>query len=166
MEGDFGGDIDIRHAVAVGEAESVFIFHMVGHALEATTCERVLTGVHQRDPPRFGILLMDLHLVMLHVEGDVRHMEEIVSEVFLDDIAPVAAADHEVIRAMGGAQLHDVPENWLAADLNHRLGFEVGFLGDAGAETTGEYDCFHAFIASIASVASERRLRRLRLPEW
>ena len=42
-----------------------------------------------------------------------------------------------------GIDLHDVPENRLAADLDHRLGPGGGFFGDAGAESTGEDDGFH-----------------------
>ena len=49
-------------------------------------------------------------------------MQEVVGEVFLDHVALVAAADHEVIDAVGGVDFHDVPENRLAADLDHRLG--------------------------------------------
>lgn len=50
------------------------------------------------------------------------------------------AVDHEVVRAMRGVEPHKVPEERSAADLHHRPGLEVGLLGEAGAEATGEDD--------------------------
>ena len=38
--------------------------------------------------------------------------------------------------AMGGKRFHKMPENWLAADFNHRFGFVLGFLTHTCAETT------------------------------
>ena len=39
--------------------------------------------------------------------------------------------------------LENVPENWLAADLHHGLGFEVDFLTDASAKATGKDHSIH-----------------------
>src|SRR6185436_3334141 len=63
--------------------------------------------------------------------------------ILLDDIALVPAADHEVVHAVGGIDLHDVPEDGLAADLDHRLGPDAGLLADARAEASGQNDRFH-----------------------
>ena len=89
------------------------------------------------------MLFVDLHAVGAQVEGDVGQVQEVVGEVFLDHVALVAAADDEVVDAVGGVELHDVPEDRLAADLDHGLGLEVGFLGEARAETTGKNNGFH-----------------------
>ena len=80
---------------------------------------------------------------MRHVESYVRHMQEVVGEVFLDHVALVAATDHEVIHAMGGIQLHDVPENRFATDLDHGLGFEMCLFRDSGAEATSKNNGNH-----------------------
>ena len=80
---------------------------------------------------------MHLHVIVLHVEGDVGHVQEIIGEILLDDIALVAGTNNEVVDAIGGVTLEDMPENGPPADLNHRLGFEMGFFTDARAKTTG-----------------------------
>ena len=82
-------------------------------------------------------------LLFVHVEGDVGGVEEVVGEELLDDVALVAAADDEVVDAVLGVELEDVPEDGAAADFDHRLGAEGGFFGDARAEAAGEDDCFH-----------------------
>ena len=59
----------------------------------------VVAGVDQGDAPRLGDALMNLHAVLMHVESDVGHVEEVVGEVLLDDVALVAAANDEVVDA-------------------------------------------------------------------
>ena len=103
----------------------------------------MLTGVDQRDAPGLGVLLVHLHAVGAQIEGDIGEVQEVVGEILLDDIALVAAADDEIIDAVGGVAFHDMPEDRLAADLDHGLGPEVGLFGNAGAETTGENNSFH-----------------------
>ena len=55
-------------------------------------------------------------------------MEEVVCEVFLDDIPFVTEENNEIIIAMGRINFHDVPENRLAVDFNHWLRDKVGFF--------------------------------------
>ena len=86
---------------------------------------------------------MDSHLVLLHVEGDIRFVEEVVCEVFLDDIAFVAEEDNKIIVAVGRVYFHDVPENRLAVDFHHRFGDEVGFFREAGTHAACEDEDFH-----------------------
>ena len=64
-------------------------------------------------------------------------MQEVVCKVFFDDIALVAAANDEVIDAMMGVNLHDVPQDGLAPDLDHGLGLDVGFFAYARTQTAG-----------------------------
>lgn len=137
VEGDQGTDVDVAQAIAVSEAEGVFALEIVTNALESSAGLGVIAGVDQRDAPGLGVALVYFHVVGGHVEGHIRHVQEVVGEVFLDDVALVTAADDEVVHAMGGVELEDVPEDGAATDLDHGLGLEVGFLGDAGAEATG-----------------------------
>ena len=71
-------------------------------------------------------------------------MQKVVGEVLFDDIAFMAAADYKVVNAMGGVELHDMPEDWLASDFDHGFWLEVRLFGDAGAEASCEDYCFHA----------------------
>lgn len=102
-----------------------------------------LARIDQHHPPRFGVPLVYFHAVVGHVEGDVRHVQEVVGEVFLDDIAFVAEADDEVVDPMCGIKLHHVPKNRPSADLDHRLGPQMAFLTDPGAVATGEDHALH-----------------------
>ncbi len=38
------------------------------------------------------MVVVNLHALICHVEGDIRHVQEVVGDVFLDQIALVAAA--------------------------------------------------------------------------
>ena len=57
---------------------------------------------------------------------------------------------------MGTKYLEDVPEDRPTADLHHRLGLEVGFLADSGAEATGKNDGFHKFKREEKSLLTVR----------
>jgi hypothetical protein len=63
MEGELCRDIDISDAIAIGEAEGLLVPHVVGYPLEAPARQGVIAGIHQRDSPGFGVLVMDLHPV-------------------------------------------------------------------------------------------------------
>ena len=86
---------------------------------------------------------MDLHLVIRDVERNVRHMEEVVREVLLDHVAAIAATDDELLNAMSGVGLHDVPKDRVPAHLNHWLGSRLCLLGEAGTQTTGKNHGLH-----------------------
>ena len=138
------GYIDVANAIAVGETERFFALQIRCHTFQASACHGVIAGINQRHAPRFGILLVDFHFVVAHVEGHVGHVQEIVGEVFLDQVTLVSATDDEIIHPVGGIDFHHMPQDRLAADLDHRLGLEVGFFGDSGSEATGEDHCFHS----------------------
>src|SRR6185437_14510809 len=144
----------------------LFIFYMLRDALEPSARLRVVPGIDQRHAPWLGVPLVHNHAVVRHIESDVGHVQKIIGEILLDDIALVTAADHEIICAVRGIELHDVPENWLTADFDHRFWFEVTFLGNAGTKSAGENHDFHdaplTARASVATPASRAAgLRRL-----
>jgi hypothetical protein len=86
---------------------------------------------------------MELHAVVSNVKGDFRHVQEIVGKVPLDDAAFVTAADNEVIHPVSGVNLHYVPEDRAATDLDHRFRHEMRFSGDGCTETACKDDSFH-----------------------
>ena len=105
---------------------------MLADPAEAAARLGLLARVDEGDLPRLGVPLMDLHRVLRHVERDVRHVQEVVGEVFLDDVALEAAADDEVRDAVRRVDLHHVPEQWLAADFDHRLRTQHGLFAEPG----------------------------------
>lgn len=93
----------------------------------------------------FSAALVYFHAVLAHIKGDVGHVHKIVGKILFDDVALVTTANNEVVDAVVGVGLEDVPQNGLAADFDHGFGASRGFFGDAGAKTTGENDCFHFY---------------------
>ena len=71
--------------------------------------------------------------------------------------------DDEVIEAVIGILLHDVPENWHAAELHHGLGAVLRFLRDPGAESPGEQNDFH--VLSLHGCLNVFFFLLLRLPD-
>ncbi|OIQ67064.1 hypothetical protein GALL_513630 [mine drainage metagenome] len=88
-----------------------------------------------------GGVILDLSL--RQIDREVGIVETIVGEVLLDHVAAVTQADDELVEPVMGEQLHDVPQDGPPADLDHRLGLQVAFLGDAGSKPTRQYDRFH-----------------------
>lgn len=87
--------------------------------------------------------LMHRHLIVLHIEGHVRHVKEVIGKVFLDDVALITAADNELVDPVGRIDLHYMPEDRFAADFHHRLGFKMGLLGNPSTEATCQNYRFH-----------------------
>ena len=58
-------------------------------------------------------------------DGHVRVAGVEIQEVVLDDVALVAERDDELRKAVEGVDLHDVPEDGMLADLQHRLGPQI-----------------------------------------
>ena len=48
-------------------------------------------------------------------------MQKIIGKILFDHVALVTATNDEVIHAMRGIDLHDVPQNRTPTDFNHGL---------------------------------------------
>lgn len=77
------------------------------------------------------------------IKGNVTVMQIKICKPFLDHMLLIAAANDKFVVSMGGIHLHDMPKNRLSADLDHRLGFELTFLTDAGAKAACQNYNFH-----------------------
>ena len=104
------------------------VIDIAPNALEAPTCHGFFASIDQCHPPGFGFQLVNFHAVVRKVERDIRHVQEVVREVFLDQVALVAAANNEVVYSVMGINFHDVPQDGFATNFDHGLGFEVSFL--------------------------------------
>ncbi|MNE07995.1 hypothetical protein D3C80_1006370 [compost metagenome] len=142
VEIDQGWQVHIGNAVAVSQAEG-FVANVIAYPLEAPASCRILASVHQRDSPRLGMTVVDMHLVFRHVEGDIGHVQEIVGEVLLDHIALVTEANHEIVDPVVGVDFHDVPNDGLATNFDHRFRAQMRLFTDTGTQATGQDDCFH-----------------------
>ena len=161
VEGDFSCDVDVANTVSVRHTEGFFTFEVSRDIAESPAGRSSLARIDKGHSPGFRYALMNLHPVFGHIEGHVRHVQEVVSEIFLDEIALVTAADDEVVDLVVRVDLQDVPEDRPASDFDHRLGADSGFFAEPGAETTGEDNCFH-FIP-LLPVKNERTAARIQL---
>ena len=142
-------DIQVRHAVAVSQHEG-FVPDVVPHALDPSAGHCVQPGIHYGDFPGLGGVVVDGQIVpsVSEVVCNVRGVQEIVREIFFDDVLLIACANNEFVVAVMTVQLHDVPENGLAAQFHHRLWLELAFFADAGSIAAGEDKSFHKLILS------------------
>src|SRR5712692_7209262 len=154
MEGNQVLDVEVAHAIPVGEAEGV-VADVAAHALEPASGHRGFAGIDQRNLPGLHAVVEDLHFVVLHVEGHVGHVEEVVGEVLFDEITLVAAADNEVIDPVEGVQLHDMPQNRLSADFDHWFRLDLCFLAQSGAKTASQDYRFHAAASSLSHTLTQ-----------
>ena len=151
-------NIDVGYPITVGKAES-FLAKVLSHALQPAARAGHLTRVYQSDTPWFGMALVNMHAVLHHIEGDVRHVQEVVGEILLDDIALVTQTDDEIGNPVMLIDLHYVPDYWLTAHFNHGLGLEVRFLADSGSKPSSKNNGLHflilvltAYIANILAL--------------
>ena len=87
----------------------------------------------------------DHSIAVLKIEGDVALMQQIVLEVFLDDVTFVAEADDELFESLGRVEFHDVDENRTAANLDHRLRSQFRFFAEPRAEPAGKDHGLHSW---------------------
>ena len=125
--------IHIRHAVTVGQHEGL-IPDVALNPLDAAAGHGIETGIHHRHLPVLRGIVVHLHLVVGHVEGDVRIVQKIIGEKLLDDILLIARQDDKLPEAIGGVVLHDMPENRHLTDLDHGLRLQMRLLRNPGTE--------------------------------
>ena len=127
-------------------ARNVVVADVRLDGLQPLTDRRVDPGVDERDPPLVEVAREELELrtVRASVEHEVvEHRAVVREEVVLDDFALVAEAENELVVTPRRVVAHDVPEDRLAADLDHRLGDALGLLAHAHADATAEDHDFH-----------------------
>src|SRR6476620_407553 len=131
-------DVDIAQAIAICCAKRL-VPHVRFHALETAASLRVLARVQYRHAPWFRTSLMHFHCWSMRnaeIERYVRIVQRIVGDVLLNYVPLIPDADDEVVHSLRGVDLHDMPENRSAADLDHRLWAQIRFFAKSRAETT------------------------------
>ena len=122
-------DIHVAQTVAVGQHKSL-VANVFTNALDSPSGHGVETGIDHGHFPRFHTGMMHHQIITFlgKVESDIRAVEEIMGEPFLDVFLPVSGTDDELVMPIMGIQFHDVPEDWHAQYLYHGFGFESCFF--------------------------------------
>lgn len=152
-------EVYVPHAIAVGETEALFVLDILLYPLQSAACHGLYAGINQGYVPRFCVPSMNLHLVVLDIERDVRRVQEIIGEIFLDEIALVPAANYEIIDPMRGVNLHDMPQDRHATNLDHRLGFDDCLFTKTGSQATRKYYRLHFLFVFLVRILSAANLR-------
>src|ERR1700744_3518645 len=120
--------VDVRNAVAPGEHESL-IAHVGSQPLDAAAGLRLHTGIDQVDGPVGNDSAAHFDFAGFERDAQIAVQRAIVQHVFLDHFTLVTQGDREFIEAMMRIVHHDVPENWLTANFDHRLRLNFSFFG-------------------------------------
>src|SRR5882757_3295507 len=101
-------------------------------------------GVDHCDAPVLLRIAEDLDLVAEPLDDAVGvGLRLVVQKIFLDDIGLVAKAQDEVLVTKLAVVVHQVPEDRLVPDRNHRLRNALGYVPNARAETAAEQNGLH-----------------------
>ena len=136
------GNVEIADAVAIGQAES-FVAYVLANTLDASTRHGVQTGIDKGDTPRLGGCMMYLNRIVAQVDREIGVPLEVFQEVFLQEMAFVAAANDKIIQSMMRVELHDVPDDRKSSDLDKRLRNRGCLFADTGSVTACKYNNFH-----------------------
>jgi hypothetical protein len=136
------------------------IAEVFGRTLDSAPRHRFLTGIYERNLPRFGLILMHGDLVVAKIEGDIGLMQKVIREVLLDHIALVTKANDEVGYAVVRVCLHDMPKDRSSADLDHRLRPNDRLFGQSRTKSAGKDDCLHdaSFTTFVCAVLLDVRV--------
>ena len=146
MEGAQPVQVDVADAVAVGQEERLAL----QPALEqpdpsAGVC--LDARLDEVDPPGLDrIAVLQLDLTAGEVDADGPAHGGVIQEVPADHVAEVPERHHELADAVVGVVLHDVPEDWAFADLDHRLRSDVGLLCEPRAEAARQDHGLHGSV--------------------
>ena len=144
-------EIHVGNAVAVSKHERL-IADVLLHALHTAAGHGVEAGIHHRNAPRLGMVLVDNHLVFAvgEVICNVGGVQEIIRKILLDHMLLIPGADHKIVEAVITVELHDMPEDRHAAQIHHGLWFKLAFFGDSCSEAAGKNNNFHR-ISSLST---------------
>ena len=107
-------------------------------AEHAPAGRRLEAGVVQPDRPVLVPAPLHLHRAASQLDRHVAGQRRVLREVAFDHLALVAERDHEVAEAVVGIDLHDVPENRVGPDLDHRLGLLNSLFGQPASRPAGK----------------------------
>src|SRR6056297_4246676 len=135
-------NVDVCNAVAPREHERL-IADVRLQAFDASARLRRDARVDEFNPPVWALAPVGFQMARGDVHGHVGAVRAVVDHVFLDNLALVSERNDEVFEPKVPIDLHDVPENGLIANLDHRFRLDRRFFGEARATTASEDSYLH-----------------------
>src|SRR6185437_13574155 len=152
----------LRHLLQVGVGETVAIVgvehflagHVLAHGPEALPDVAPDAGVDHRDAPVLLRITEDLHFLAEAGNDAVGvGLRLVVQEEILDDVGLVTKAQHEILVTVLAVVVHEVPQDRLVADRDHRLGQALGNISDSRAQTSAKKNRLHRLCLSLPVAA-------------
>ena len=125
-------EVDVRYAVAVRDHELI-AFDVLARSVDSAAGLRRLSSLREENAPLLLRMewLQVLDAALADVNTNVAVHRAVVKEVVPDHVALVAETENEIHDPEVGVELHDVPEDRLSTDLDHRLRSDLGLLREA-----------------------------------
>jgi hypothetical protein len=111
---------------------------MVLYPFQSTGCLGVQSGIHEGNLKVLGVGIVYDYFIILQFYGHIGVMQEIIKKIFLNNIPLVAQANDKIVKPLGRKYFHDMPEDRLIPDLDHRFWSQMGFFRDPGSQAAGE----------------------------
>src|SRR5258706_5300031 len=149
-------NVHVADTIAVGHHEAI-VGDVLPRALQPASGHGFEARLSQGDAE---VLLFVAPVVLNarflpQADGEIVVHRLIVEEIFLDHVALVSQAQHEITKAVMRVQLHDVPEDWAPSYFDQGLGTKLGFLSHTGSETAAEeYDLHKTGTGRFAQYAA------------
>ena len=129
--------INITYAITISHKER-FITYILLYSLNSSTCHSIKSCINYSYLPRLTMLFVDYHIIRTFskVKCNITIMKEIISEPFLYYILLITSTYNKFIKSIIFIFFHNMPKNWLTANLNHWLWLKLAFFTYSCSETT------------------------------
>src|SRR5262245_45348729 len=141
---DHGRQINVGEPIAVVSKKHLLAFNVLPHGKQAFADAAPDPGVDHGDTPVLLGITEYLHVVAESGNDAVGvGVWTIVEEELLDDVRLVAEAQNEILMAILAVVEHQMAQDRLVADWNHRFRNAFGIVADPRTETSAEQNRFH-----------------------
>ncbi len=134
--------IDIGNTVSVGQQKTL-VADILLHTFQAASRLGVQTCINHGYSPVLRMVIQYFYTIIAKIDCHITIMAEVIGKIFLDDILLIATTDDKILNAVMAVSLHDVPQDGLPSDFNHRFGDQIGRFAQTRTEATGKNHRFH-----------------------
>ena len=130
-------NIYIRKTVAVSEKKIIFSDIWLNF-FNASTCQSIVACIDDSNFPIFRKIAVNVDFILaLEIESDVAVVKNIISEVIFYDMLFISSANYEILITKVSILFHNMPNDWMPSDFDHRFRNDLRFFTDSSTKTAG-----------------------------
>src|SRR5258708_36327770 len=95
------------------------------------------------DDPILAVIVFSLDLALFQIDRQISAKTSVIEKESLDHFAAIPDGNEKLLEAVMRIVAHDVPEQRLTANLDHRLRLNLSLFGQAGSDTARQNDNPH-----------------------